>query len=71
MESKQVAAKTKRELRKIYESLNPAALFRRITSLREQLEEASAGKLEGYGKPSYRGPEIRISKRRNPIAATA
>ena len=71
MESNQIADQTKRELRKIYESLNPAALYRRITTLREQLEEASAGKLEGYGKPSYRGPEIRISKRRNPVAATA
>jgi hypothetical protein len=71
MESSQIAAETKRELRRIYESLNPAALYRRITELREQLEEASAGKLEGYGKPSYRGPAIRISKGRNPVAATA
>ena len=71
MGSKQIAGQTKRELRKIYERLNPAALFRRITELREQLEEASAGKLEGYGKPSYRGLEIRISRRRNPLAATA
>jgi hypothetical protein len=46
-------------------------LYRRITALREQLEEASTGKLEGYGKPSYRGPAIRISKRRNQMAATA
>jgi len=71
MESSQIADKTKRELRRIYESLNPAALYRRITALREQLEEASVGKLEGYGKPSYRGPAIRISKRRNQMAATA
>ena len=71
MGSSQIAGKTKRELRKIYESLNPAALYRRITALREQLEGASAGKSEGYGKPSYRGPEIRISKRRSPVAASA
>jgi len=71
IESNQIAGKTKRELRGIYESLNPAALYRRITALREQLEEASAGKLEGYGKPSYRGPALRISKRRNPMAAVA
>ena len=71
MGSSQIAGQTMRELRRIYESLNPAALYRRITALREQLEEASAGKLEGYGKPSYRGPAIRISKRRNPVAATA
>ncbi len=71
MESNQIADQTKRELRRIYENLNPAALYRRITALQEQLEEASAGKLEGYGKPSYRGPDIRIGKRRNPVAATA
>ena len=71
MESNQVTEERKRELRRIYESLNPAALYRRITELREQLEEASAGKVEGYGVPSYRGPEIRVSKRRNPMAATA
>jgi len=71
MESGQIGKETKRELRKIYEGLNPAAVCRRITALREQLEEASAGKPEGYGKPSYRGPAIRISTRRNPMAATA
>ena len=71
MESNQIADQTKRELRRIYENLNPAALYRRITALQEQLEEASAGKLEGYGKPSYRCPDIRIGKRRNPVAATA
>lgn len=71
MESSQVTQERKRELQRIYESLNPAALYRRITELREQLEDASAGKTEGYGVPSYRGPEIRVSKRRNPMAATA
>ena len=71
MESRQIDGQTKRELRKIYESLNPAELYRRLTALREQLEEASAGKSEGFGKPAYRGPAIRISKRRNPVAATA
>lgn len=71
MESDQIPRQTKRELRTIYESLNPAALYRRITALREELEEVSAGKLEGYGKPSYRGPALRISKRRNPAAISA
>ena len=71
MASSQVARKTKRELRQIYESLNPAALYRRLTELREQLEAVSAGKPAGYGKPSYRGPGIRISRRRNPLAVTA
>ena len=71
MQSSEISGQTKRELRRIYESLNPAAQYRRITPLREQLEEASAGNLEGYGKPSYRGSAIRVSKRRSPVAATA
>jgi hypothetical protein len=71
MASNQIDRKTKRELRRIQETLNPAALYRRLTDLRVQLEEVSAGKLEGYGTPSYRGPDLRISKRRNPMAAIA
>ena len=71
MESSQVDRETKRKLRAIYEDLNPAELHRRLTKLRVQLEALSRGKPEGYGKPSYRGPDIRISKRRNPIAAVA
>jgi hypothetical protein len=69
--SSQIDRQTKRELRRVYESLNPGALYRRLTELREQLEERSAGKSEGLGKWAYRGPDIRISKRRNPVAATA
>lgn len=64
MDSTQIGRKAKRELKAIYESLNPAALQRRLTELREQLEQVSAGKSEGYGKPRYRGPDIRIGKRR-------
>ena len=71
MGSRQVDRKTKLKLRSTYEALNPAALYRRLTELREQLEAISAGKSEGYGKPSYHGPAIRISKRRNPVAAIA
>jgi hypothetical protein len=71
MESGQIPEQTKKALKSTYESLNPAALRRRIDQLRAQLEEASAGKSEGYGKPSYRGPDIRISKRRNPGWAEA
>jgi hypothetical protein len=71
MGSHQVDRKTKQKLRSTYEALNPAALYRRLAELREQLEAISAGKSEGYGKPSYHGPAIRISKRRNPAAAVA
>jgi Integrase core domain len=71
MESNQIDRKTKQHLRTQYEALNPARLSRRLTELREKLEELSAGKPEGFGKPSYRGPNIRVSKRRNPLAAIA
>jgi hypothetical protein len=71
MGSHQVDRKTKQKLRSTYQALNPAALYRRLTELRQQLEAISAGKSEGYGKPSYHGPAIRISKRRNPAAAVA
>ena len=71
MASRQVHRKTKQKLRSTYEALNPAALYRRLTELREQLEAISAGKSEGYGKPSYHGPALRISKRRNPATAVA
>jgi hypothetical protein len=71
MASRQVERATKRKLQEIYQGLNPAKLHRRLTELREQLEVLSAGKSEGYGKPSYRGPDIRISRRRNPEVAVA
>jgi len=71
MASKQMDRQRKRELRSVYENLNPAALARRLTELREQLERSSAGKPEGYGKPSYRAPALRLSKRRNPMEAAA
>jgi Integrase core domain len=71
LESGQVDRETKRKLRAIYEGLNPAELQRRLTKLRVHLEAHSSGKPEGYGKPAYRGPDIRISRRRNPMAAVA
>ena len=69
LESGQVDRETQRKLEAIYEKLNPGELQRRLTKLRVQLETISSGKPEGYGKPAYRGPDIRISKRRNPLAA--
>jgi hypothetical protein len=69
--SGQVDRKKKRELKAIYAGLNPAELHRRLNELRTKLEEISSGKLEGLGKPSYRGPDIRIGKRRDPAAAPA
>jgi len=69
--SDQVSGKTKRALRKTYRALNPAELHRRLTQLRSQLEALGSGKPEGYGKPAYRGPDIRIGRKRTPMAAVA
>jgi hypothetical protein len=63
LESADVPAATKRALREIHAGLNPAKLYRSLTALREKLEVLSTGKSEGYGKRSYRGPDIRIGKR--------
>jgi hypothetical protein len=41
MGSRQVDRKTKQKLRSIYEALNPAELYRRLTELRQQLEAIS------------------------------
>jgi Integrase core domain len=68
MESTQIDRKTKRQLRSLYETLNPAELHRRLEGLRERLEEASAGKSEGTVQRPYRGPDIAISRRRGALA---
>jgi hypothetical protein len=71
MASREVGRKTKAELKAIYEGLNPAELYRRLTELRAKLEKTSSGKPEGLGKPSYRGPDIRIGRRSYPAARSA
>lgn len=71
MASPQVSPEKKQELTAIYEGLNPAELNRRLTTLRAELEKISAGKSEGNGTRSYRGPDIRIGKRRNQIGQAA
>lgn len=68
MGSRQIDRKTKRQLREIYETLNPAELNRRLTELREQLEAISGGKPEALPKPAYRGPAISIGSRRKRAA---
>lgn len=71
MESRHVNRKAKQQLQTIYEGLNPAALARRLTELRVQLEALSPGKSEGDAKPRYRGPDIRVGKRRMAAQACA
>jgi hypothetical protein len=64
MKSRQVNRQTKQQLRALYESLNPAELQRRLTQLREQLEQTSGAKTEVVRKSAAHGPGITISKRR-------
>lgn len=68
MGSRQIERKTKRQLREIYQTLNPAELHRRLTDLREQLEVISSGKAEVLRKPAHRGPDISIGSRRKRAA---
>ena len=69
--TRQVTAKKKQELKAMYEALNPAELNRQLTQLRARLEQISTGKLEGNGRRAWRGPEIRIGRRRNPSREAA
>lgn len=71
MASREVLPNKKQDLKAIYERLNPAELNRKLTQLRSQLEEISSGKLEGNGARSFRGPDIRIGRRRNPAVEAA
>src|SRR4051812_37892858 len=64
MDSRQIDRKTKQQLQATYEALNPAALQRRLSELREQLETASAAKSEIVLKRPWRGPNITINKQR-------
>ena len=54
LESRPIDRKTKRQLRQVYQTLNPAELHRRLTELREQLEVIGSGKSEVFRKPAQR-----------------
>jgi hypothetical protein len=71
MESDCIERKTKRLLQTVYEDLNPAALQRRLTELRIELEAVSAGKSEACGKPRQHGPALRIRGKRKAMEAVA
>lgn len=66
MGSRQIDRKTKEELRRIYETLNPADLHRRLEELRGRLEKASAAKTEVVRERTRRGPDITLDRRRGP-----
>jgi len=64
MESPQIDRKAKRELRGIYEMLNPAELHRKLEELRERLEKVSAAKTESVRPRPHRGPDLKLGRRR-------
>ena len=64
MESRQIKRRAKQQLKAAYDALNPAQLHRRLSELREQLENVSAPKSEIVIKRSCRGPDITINKQR-------
>jgi hypothetical protein len=68
-ECAQVDLKTKRQLKAIYDTLNPAELGRRLNELRERLEAVSGARAEVIAKRAWRGPEIRIGTRRGTAPA--
>ena len=68
MQSCQINRKAKQQLKAVYDALNPAQLQRRLSELREQLENVSAAKSEIVLKRRWRGPDITINKQRGGAA---
>ncbi len=66
MRSRQIDRKTKQELRRTYEALNPAELHRQLEELREQLEKTSAARTEIVLERPRHGPGITLDRRRGP-----
>lgn len=64
LESQQISRKTARELRALYESLNPAALHRRLNELRRELFELADATLPVILRRRTRGPDIVLGRRR-------
>jgi len=64
LESKQIGRKKARELRTIYESLNPAELHRRLNELRRELFELADAALPTILRRRSRGPDIVLGRRR-------
>jgi hypothetical protein len=54
-----------RELRTVYESLNPAELHRQLRALREQLFDLADRKLPVVMRPKHRGPGLVFGRQKN------
>jgi hypothetical protein len=63
LKSRGISRKTKQQLRSVYESLNAAALHRRLLQLRDELDRVNGAKPELVIKPAPRGYGIQLRKR--------
>lgn len=64
LESNQISRKRARELKAVYESLNPAELHRRLNQLRRELFELADATLPVILRRRQRGPDIVLGRRR-------
>lgn len=64
LESGQISRKKARELRALYESLNPAELHRRLNQLRRELFELADATLPVILRRRQRGPDIVLGRHR-------
>ncbi len=64
LESGQLSAKERRELRATYELLNPAELHRRLSELRRELFELADAALPVILRRRQRGPDIVLGRRK-------
>jgi hypothetical protein len=62
--SGQISRKVAAQLRATYDSLNPAALHRKLESLRRELFELADAKLPVVLRRRQRGPDIVLGRRR-------
>ncbi len=63
--SGQLNSSALRELRALYESLNPAELHRRLTALREELFDLTARKLPVVMRRQHRGPGLVLGRQKS------
>jgi hypothetical protein len=69
MASRHVDRNTRQQLKATYEALNPAELQRRLSGLREQLENVNTATPEILPKRPWRGPDITLDKQRGTNSA--
>lgn len=70
MASRHIRKSVKAQLKTVYNGLNPAELKRQLESLQNELRKVSHLKGDVVYRPSYRGPDIWISKWRGRMRRT-